>query len=495
MALSNAQLLMLDNLIYTDYCNNGDTVETIINNMQTDINNGKTIGGCMMSNDEWQTIIDTVNNEPSLLKYTVQEYNNDPDTGMRAACFVDDVNNPKDVNVVFRGTSGDYEWHDNGEGGYLTDTAQQERAAQYVNSLPDKYGDAMTVTGHSKGGNKAQYVTIVTNRIAKCVSYDGQGFSQEFLDKYQDEIRKKANSIVSISASDDFVNCLLYPIAGSRIYIQTESQKEFMHYHKPNILLDENGNLRPQGDQSDLSKLINEYTTYMVSTLPEPERSVTIDGLIALLESGDDKESIWQTLYAGVVAISHVDDFAFNYIGDTYGFPARLGATYLAAVACPYLFLDDLLDCGKDMVNGVLNQMYSLASVINDRLVSFGQKAKEFGKKFVDGISSFASSVKESYNMLFNKGYQYASSNTYFEVNTAILRGYADRLDKVNGRVVDLDRRMDSLYKKVGLRDLLKLLKADLMTGYNWHISNCSKYLNETANDFDGVERDVSSQY
>ena len=201
MALSNVQLLMLDNLIYTDYCNNGDTVETIINNMQTDINNGKTIGGCMMSNDEWQTIIDTVNNEPSLLKYTVQEYNNDPDTGMRAACFVDDVNNPNDVNVVFRGTSGDYEWHDNGEGGYLTDTAQQERAAQYVNSLPDKYGDAMTVTGHSKGGNKAQYVTIVTNRIAKCVSYDGQGFSQEFLDKYQDEIRKKANSIVSISAT------------------------------------------------------------------------------------------------------------------------------------------------------------------------------------------------------------------------------------------------------------------------------------------------------
>lgn len=495
MALSNAQLLMLDNLIYTKFVGDGKTVGEIVTEMENHLKAGGTIDCCKMTEKDWTDLISAVKNEPDLQHYTVANYQNDPSTGMRAACFIDDLSNPGDVNVVFRGTSGNYEWHDNGEGGYLSDTAQQERAAEYVISLPDSYGDAMTVTGHSKGGNKAQYVTIVTDRIARCVSFDGQGFSQEFLDKYSDRIAKRSQSIVSISASDDYVNCLLFPIAGMLIYIETEQQEEFIEYHKPNIMLDTDGNLRRQCEQSELSKLINEYTTYMIATLPEPERSITVDGLIALLESGDDKESIWQTLFAGVVAVSHADDFAFNYIGDTYGFPARAAATYLAAVACPFLFMDDLLECGKDMAGSVLGTMNSLATVINRKLILFGERAKAFGAAFVKGVSSFAAQVIGSYNMLFNRGYQYAVSNTYIELNTAVMRAYADRLNTVNRRICDLDARMDALYKKVGLRDLLSLLKADLMTGYNRHITGCARYLNETANDFDSVERDISSQY
>lgn len=280
MALSNAQLLMLDNLIYTDYCENGKDVRGIIREMTNDLNNGKKIEGCMMTADEWRNLISSINDEPTLLNYTVQNYETNSSTGMRAACFVNDTDNPTDVNVVFRGTSGDYEWHDNGEGGYLSDTEQQKAAADYVNSLPDKFGNNMTVTGHSKGGNKAQYVTIVTDRIAKCVSYDGQGFSEEFINKYKETIAKKSQSIVSISASDDYVNCLLYPIAGTRVYIETEDQDNFLYYHKPNILLDDNGNIRKQTEQSDLSKFITEYTTYMIAdnlSLLETEKECLSD--------------------------------------------------------------------------------------------------------------------------------------------------------------------------------------------------------------------------
>lgn len=65
----------------------------------------------------------------------------------------------------------------------MSDTIQQERAAEYINNLPLKYGNDLTVSGHSKGGNKAQYVTIVTDRVERCLSQDGQGFSPEFLKK------------------------------------------------------------------------------------------------------------------------------------------------------------------------------------------------------------------------------------------------------------------------------------------------------------------------
>ncbi|HBM98594.1 MAG TPA: hypothetical protein DD413_04140 [Ruminococcus sp.] len=490
MALSNAQLLMLDNLIYTDYVYDGMSVGEIIKVIEEyDFN----VSSCEMTSSEWKELVSMIKNEPSLLNYKVTNYVDDT-TGMRAACFVNDESNPTDVNVVFRGTKGDYEWHDNGQGGYLSDTSQQQTAADYVNGLPDKYGNNMTVTGHSKGGNKAQYVTIVTDRIAKCVSYDGQGFSEEFLQKYTDEIAKKSQSIVSISASYDFVNCLLYPIAGTKIYIDTKDQDDFTHYHKPNILFDNNGNLRPQIDQSDLSKLINEYTTYMISNLDEPERSITIDGLIALLEKGKNKESVIQIIYACRNAISHLDDFVFDYIGDTYGFPAELAVTYIAAVICPYLFLDDLVNCGKEMLETVIGGMMSFTEEVNKKLQQFGEKAAEYGRRFVSAITTFAQKASDLFNKSFNAGYRYASDNTCIRVNTSTLRSYADRLYTVNQRIVKLDGRLDKLYTKVGLFDLWNLLQADVLTGYSWRLNRCINYLNDTAYEFEEAERSISSQ-
>ena len=491
MALSNAQLLMLDNLIYTKYVSNGKQVKDIILDIE---NNDYQVNACEMTPSEWKDLVEAIKQEPKLMEYTVTNYKNDKETGMRAACFVDNENNPSDVNVVFRGTSGDYEWHDNGEGGYLTDTNQQKMAAEYVNNLPKEYGNNMTVTGHSKGGNKAQYVTIVTDRIAKCVSYDGQGFSEEFIEKYKDEIAKKSQSIISISASEDFVNCLLYPIAGTRIYIETEEQSNFKYNHKPNILLDKNGNLRPQTEQSDLSKLINEYTTYMISNLEEPERSITVDGLIALLEKGENKESIIQTIYAGANAITHLDDFAFSYIGEKYGFPLELGATYLAALACPVLFLDDLRDCGKEMLGSVIEGMCDFADEVRRKLEKYGQKAAAYGRKFVDAVTTFANKARDWFGRTFNAGYRYASSNSYLCLDTGSLRGYANRLYRVNQRIAKLDRRLDGLYTKVGLFDLWDLLQADALTGYSWRLNRCINYLNDTAYEFEAVERSISSQ-
>ena len=62
------------------------------------------------------------------------------------------------------------------------DLKTDEDKAVYIKNLPKEYGNNITVTGHFKGGNKAQYVTIVTDRIGRCVSFDGQGFSKEFLE-------------------------------------------------------------------------------------------------------------------------------------------------------------------------------------------------------------------------------------------------------------------------------------------------------------------------
>lgn len=491
MGLTNAQLLMLDNLIYTDYCDNGDTVNDIIRQISSDLDAGKEISSCMMTSDEWRTLISDIEKNKTLLNYQVQNYENDATTGMRAACFVDNIKDPHDVNVVFRGTCGDYEWHDNGEGGYLSDTKQQKMAAEYVNALPESYGNNMTVTGHSKGGNKAQYVTIVTDRISKCVSFDGQGFSEEFLEKYKKEISSKSGRITSISASDDFVNCLLYSIAGTKLYSETETQSDFQCYHKPNILL-ENGNLRSETEESQLSIFINEYTTYMISNLDEPERSATVDGLIALLESGESKESIIQTIYAGANALSHLDDFAFNYIGEHYGVGTELLLTYVAATLCPLLFMDDFINSTKETIGEITNAMLAFAEELKKRFEKFGEKAIKFGQQFLKAISEYAKKITNYFRNNFNAGYKYANSNPSIAIDTYKLRTYAQRLQAVNRRINILDSRLDRLYGSVGLKDLWNLIQADILTGYSWRISRCISYLNDTANDFDNAENSIS---
>ena len=51
------------------------------------------------------------------------------------------------------------------------------------------------MTGHSKGGNKAKYITLMDDTVDHCVSFDGQGFSDEFMETYSDEIAARQHKI------------------------------------------------------------------------------------------------------------------------------------------------------------------------------------------------------------------------------------------------------------------------------------------------------------
>ena len=87
--------------------------------------------------------------------------------------------------VIFRGTTSEQEWIDNGQGGYLEKTDIQDDALDYVNSIELVNSNSFVVSGHSKGGNLAQYVTLFATDtlIDRCLNFDGQGFSNELFDK------------------------------------------------------------------------------------------------------------------------------------------------------------------------------------------------------------------------------------------------------------------------------------------------------------------------
>lgn len=144
---------------------------------------------------------------------------------------------------------------------------------------------------------------------------------------------------------------------------------------------------------------------------------------------------------------------------------------------------DNVCDTWNSISNGV-----SIGVNVKDVIVSgIYAVATSFCKRVSNAVKTFL-------DKYFNQGYKYASENSYIKVDTAALRRYADRLVKVNNRIAKLDRRMDSLYKEVGLLDIWNLLQADLLTGYSWRLHRCINYLNDTASDFESVERSLANQ-
>ena len=128
-----------------------------------------------------------------------------------AYCFAF-PDNANDALVAFRGTTKK-EWGDDIEELTSIDTPRQIDAKRYIDSLPYKN---VTVTGHSKGGNKAMYVTVLCDKVTRCVSMDGQGFSLEFLDHYAPEISERAGIIKNYSVKTDYVHVLLFQFPGSQ---------------------------------------------------------------------------------------------------------------------------------------------------------------------------------------------------------------------------------------------------------------------------------------
>ena len=126
----------------------------------------------------------------------------------------------KYVYVTYRGT-GDGKWVDNGDALSEKESQMQVEARKYFDSVMRELdgnieGD-LIVTGHSKGGNSAQYVALSSEyggMIDRVYSIDGQGFSPEFIeDNYAknldpDYYKSQCEKMYSINGENDYVHDL-----------------------------------------------------------------------------------------------------------------------------------------------------------------------------------------------------------------------------------------------------------------------------------------------
>ena len=184
-----------------------------------------------------------------------------------------------EVYVVFEGTI-DAEWLDNGEGLSQDKSDQQENALAYFNLVAQENGwtetDTVIVSGHSKGGNKAQYITLYAEDadiIDYCISVNGQGFSnleeEEHYTKHSKQQRQEAiDKMYSLCGEYDYVHGLGNVIIPDErtIIIDLDNDKFYENIVAVGHCMpwffyrdgEFHGDLNPIGEESSLSGLVTE---------------------------------------------------------------------------------------------------------------------------------------------------------------------------------------------------------------------------------------------
>lgn len=312
MQLTDEQIMLLEQLTYLEdkvareadvVLGPYDSVESLLRQFDEDAlaeleDSDEQFEG-LISGKQWAAIIRQIQNDPELYSLDIAG----KDDSVPAICFTD-PNDPDSAVVAFKGTTGQKEWWDNGSGFGLSDTEKQKEALEYLENLPY---DSITVTGHSKGGNKAQYVTVLSDKVDRCISMDGQGFSQEFLDRYYAEIEKKGGSITNYYLDGDFVSILLFPIPGSaQVCIEGDDSiileknhvpSSFYRYYQDedgywHILENKSGDpALVIGTREEVMVYLHELTVFLLNVMPEEDKRKAgdyIGNILAILMGQGD---------------------------------------------------------------------------------------------------------------------------------------------------------------------------------------------------------------
>jgi len=88
-----------------------------------------------------------------------------------------------------------------------------------------------------------------------------------------------------------------------------------------------------------------------------------------------------------------------------------------------------------------------------------------------------------------------AQNTSTIRVDTAALRGYANRLVAVNNRIHKLDARVKALLAETGMQGLQDIIKDNTLLDSAGRVDSYTRYLRETASCFEVAEKAVLSQW
>ncbi|WP_029233046.1 Mbeg1-like protein [Butyrivibrio sp. VCB2006] len=250
-SLSLEEIVLINNLLYCE--NLGGPKGTFLSPVQESKTIGDYVNGVLrkaaeiiddkeyssgVTGAEYKEILWSIKPNEHLRNIIIRQihYESEGAGGGRSAYLFDPSSN--EAIIAFKGTQSDAEWIDNVSGLYQVPTEFQNNALNWFQSLDFTGCETITVTGHSKGGNKSKFITIMDDRVDNCFSFDGQGFSDEFIKRYVARIIKNKGKITNIIAESDFVNILLNDVGARQFYLGTNyGRLGFAENHCANAVL------------------------------------------------------------------------------------------------------------------------------------------------------------------------------------------------------------------------------------------------------------------
>lgn len=508
--------------------------------MSPKLKNDKVFMNSLEKNPEWGNIVLTSQSSVE---------GNVPMTELIACTFKDPSTG--NVYVSYRGT-GDGKWVDNGVAMANESSLMQRRAEEYFNSVVEDPGNnlmnyqdgKLIVTGHSKGGNSAQYVTLSSeygHLIDNCYSMDGQGFSQAAIDSFKEQYGEKhykdqIDKMYSINGHNDYVHDLGIAVIKKEntYFFNSTTGDGFAQWHENdgffnsetgriNFSYDVNGNIISV-EQGPIGEFAKQLSANMMTLNEEDleDCTVTIMTLLEKMMGGEGNEN-YQYGTGDVKGATLEEIIGFIAVGVPLIIETAASSDEEKMLIADYLnsAIKSVLDSeyGEAKLAGIVTVVAMLAPIAIvlgtgvwlidlslELLIDLAEEIKEFGKQIYSycvnlakTVEQFGEKLSEWYNSNFNSGYKYASANPTILVDTYKLRSYATRLNSVNRRVSSLDGRLNSLYRRVcDFEDLIStanalwnLLQADALTSYSLRLKKCSSYLDETADDFEKIEKNI----
>ncbi|MEL7662041.1 Mbeg1-like protein [Acetobacterium wieringae] len=485
--------LLLSSLIYfEDVVDRGDqTVKNIVEHIKERgvekyIENGELPGA--MDTSEWILLFDAILARDDLcslrLSHSVNNNNGYPDQ-FRAATFVSEpVSDPSDAIIVFRGTANSIDqWSDNVEGAFEFDTDHQKYAKHYADDvLKDFSQDTnVMVTGHSKGGNQAAYVTTLdeTGKIDHCTTFDAQGFSDLFFKKYHDAIEKNQSKITAIVAQEDKVSLLLSSVAEQEICYKTEYQDDPMMFHKFNLLIGEM-TVDKQVERTDKDKQIKKYLDDLsedVEGWPPALQNLVSESIGEMLVNKKIGHANLTMLIIALVGEIEIQGFLHRDVEGLMNIIPEIATIFL-------LINSDENETPFVSVIMDLCEKYLLLDKVSRGISSgfYKQAMRVFNEWF-----------RKLTNVQIHGGSTGVLSGQMIALNTESLHQLGSRLEAVSNRI----RRVDDCFNRIKASEELelKLINIRKLGQMNENslsrVKYCSNYLHHAADVFEKCENRI----
>ncbi len=247
-----------------------------------------------------------------------------------------------DISFIFAGTAKG-EWIDNGEGlsgipeenTYLTydstgnvlsrkvlqndyATDQQVEALNWFHKIAAKNGwtaeKHITVSGHSKGGNKAQFITMHSDLVDVCYNFHGHGFSPEALTalkkQYGNRYETRRQKLIGIASENDYVHIWGKQLVPQHLQYYFRSRAGI---HLIETLLSDTGNLLPQCEQGKLARYLASASESLMQIDAAYRQSITL-GVMNLCQKylgegtpvNGDSVSVETTIAGLMLGINHL---------------------------------------------------------------------------------------------------------------------------------------------------------------------------------------------